>query len=139
MNEGTRITVALGNETVRAIYVKMGDLGSAWAAIAPKDNRYGKLGDEHTNYVRGWLWPLWPPHRRRAEALIVAAALGPQPEFHKAPKGAVQAAKTVMDDIMKHINQDMAKVMKDAERLVKDAERSAGQSSSSVTITRRWP
>lgn len=44
-----------------------------------------------------------------------------------------------MDDIMKHINQDMAKVMKDAERLVKDAERSAGQSSSSVTITRRWP
>jgi hypothetical protein len=138
MNDGTHITVAIGNEIIRAISVEMVTLGQAWTAIASEDSRYGKLGDEHINYVRGWLYPLWPPHRRQAEALIVAAALGPQPHFVQPPQSAVHMAKSLMDDVMKRVNQDIAKVMMDAEKMVEDAERLA-RDGRSVTITRRWP
>lgn len=78
MKEGDFITVALGDETVRAMvyYSPVFAPPSRWTAWAKGDDRSGPLGTEGVHYVRGWLYPRWwPPHRRRANALISSAAL----------------------------------------------------------------
>ena len=134
LRDGTQITVVHNGKTVDAIAVDLGY--PAWAAMPSGSSDYGPLGDEHCHWIRGWLYPrLWPPHRKRAEALVVAYALGPPvptPEFSISPTAQL------LGDVLALMKRDRDRLFGDAHKLMQDAERLAtGRRVKS--LTRRWP
>lgn len=142
MHEGAHITVVHGGKTIDAIAVKLPYW--AWVAMwrgpgdqyASGDHSHGPLGDEHVHWIRGWLYPrLWPPHRKRAAALVVAAALGP-PVPVPQPQGTPASAKKY--DLLKGFNTDAEKVLGDALKVVRDAERLVERSTRRQVKIRRY-
>ena len=139
MENGAPITVVCGSKTVHGWALKLSD-GWWWIAdsAAPDTTKQsGPLGDEGIHYVRGFLRTWWPPHRKRVDALVVAAALGP-PLPRSEPTLSAQTAKKLMNAMMRGLNTDVAKLIGDARRITERIERrSTGHRIWS--LTRRWP
>jgi hypothetical protein len=140
MRNGAHITVVRGDKTVHAHALKLLD-GWWWVAATDRDSHgvkdSGPLGEEHSHYVRGFLRTWWPPHRKRAAALLVSYALGPAMPPSE-PTLSVRTAKKLMDAMMRGLRTDVQKLIGDARRISERAEyRSVGRRIK--PLTRRWP
>jgi hypothetical protein len=130
-----------GGKIVHGHALKLID-GWWWIAedVAYKHTREsGPLGDEHIHYVRGHLRTWWPPHRKRIDALLVAAALGSEPTAPASePVMTEKTAKRLMGAMMRGLNTDAAKLSADYEKIRGDAYRHA-VTREIQRLTRRWP
>lgn len=104
MNNGDTITVAHGDKLITATALKLKN-GWWWSGKGYS----GPLVDEGIHYVRGSLWMRWPPHKKRGNALLVAAALGEPPPMPVSP--------IPMRLILKGLSGDFQKLADDARRV----------------------
>lgn len=128
MENAAPITVVCRGEAVHGNALKLVD-GWWWIAkdVAYRHTREsGPLGDEGIHYVRGHLRTWWPPHRKHIDALLVAAALGPEPAGPASePALSAKTSKRLIDSLMRGLITDVAKLEADARKIEQDASRRA--------------